>query len=321
MITKNFAYHAPADLHGVVTALSAASGTAVVLGGGTMLVPDMTHGKTVADVVVDLSRAGLSGITLDGGGGPHDGPVADDGVSDGRVADGRVADGRVADGRVADGGVVVVGATTTYAHVLSDPRSRTLAPLLRRVAGGVTGGPQIRNKGTIGGSACYANPSSEVPAALVALGARLRLASAGGTREVAAGDFFTGAFATARRPGEVLAAIALPAPTGPCPGYTKLKLNESSWPIATAACVPGPDGALRVALGAVAATPLLVTLDPPEAGVADPAWRAHVREVVDAALAEPWSDVLADGDYRRRVAPVVAVRAVADALQQAEGES
>ncbi|MFI6456067.1 FAD binding domain-containing protein [Streptosporangium amethystogenes] len=282
MITKNFAYHAPTDLDGVVTALSAASGAAVVLGGGTMLVPDMTHGKTVADVVVDLSRAGLSGIAR-------------------------------------HGGEVVVGATTTYAGVLFDPRARDLVPLLGRMAGGVTGGPQIRNKGTIGGSACYANPSSEVPACLVALGARLRLASAGGTREVAAGDFFTGAFTTARRPDEVLANVTLPAPTGPRPGYTKLKLTESSWPIATAACVPGPEGALRVALGAVAATPLLVTLDPPQAGVADPAWRAHVREVVDAALAEPWSDVLADGEYRRRVAPVVAARAVADALE-AEGE-
>ncbi|MEV5556916.1 FAD binding domain-containing protein [Nonomuraea wenchangensis] len=283
MITNNFAYHAPTDLDGVVAALSAASGPAVVLGGGTMLVPDMTHGRTVADVVVDLSRAGLSGITL-------------------------------------DGGVVVAGATTTYAHVLADPRARELTPLLCRVAGGVTGGPQIRNKGTIGGSACYANPSSEVPAALVALGARLRLASAGGVREVAAEDFFTGAFATARRSDEVLAAIALPTPDGARPGYVKLKLAESSWPIATAACVPGPDGALRVALGAVAATPLLLTLDPPEAGAADPAWRAYVREVVAAVLTEPWSDVLADGEYRRRVAPVVAARAVADALQ-AEGES
>ncbi|MEU6796770.1 FAD binding domain-containing protein [Nonomuraea wenchangensis] len=283
MITNDFAYHAPTDLDGVVAALSAASGAAVVLGGGTMLVPDMTHGKTVADVVVDLSRAGLSGITT-------------------------------------DSGAVVVGATTTYARLLSDPHAGTLAPLLRRVADGVTGGPQIRNKGTIGGSACYANPSSEVPAALVALDARLRLASAGGVREVAAADFFTGAFATARRPDEVLAAVTLPAPTGARPGYTKLKLAESSWPIATAACVPGQDGGLRVAVGAVAATPLLVTLDPPGAGVADPAWRAHVREVVGAALDEPWSDVLADGEYRRRVAPVVAARAVADALE-AEGES
>ncbi|WP_169951212.1 xanthine dehydrogenase family protein subunit M [Microbispora sp. H11081] len=278
MITKDFTYHAPTGLDGVVSVLAEAAGDAVVLGGGTMLIPDMTHGRTRADVVVDLSRAGLSGIA------PGDGEV-------------------------------VVGATTTYADVLADDRAPALVPLLRVMAGGVTGGPQIRNKGTVGGSASYANPSSEVPACLVALGARMRLASASGTREVEALDFFTGAFATARRPDEVLAALVLPALTGTSVGYTKLKHAESSWPIATAACVPGPDGALRVALGAVAATPLLVTVDRPDAGVADPAWRAHVREVVDAAVTEPWSDVLADGEYRRRVAPVAAARSIARALE------
>ena len=283
MITNDFTYHAPTDLAGVASVLSEASGDAVVLGGGTMLIPDMTHGKTRADVVVDLSRAGLSGIS-------H------------------------------GDGEIVIGAMTTYADVLSDDRATALVPLLRLVAGGVTGGPQIRNKGTIGGSASYANPSSEVPACLLALGARMRLVSASGTREVAARDFFTGAFATARRPDEALAALVLPVPTGLPVGYTKLKHAESSWPIATAACVPGPDGALRVALGGVAATPLLVAIDRPEAGVADPAWRAHVREVVDAAVTEPWSDVLSDGAYRRRVAPVAAVRSIAQALETGEEE-
>lgn len=260
MITRNFAYHAPADLGGVTAAL--AGGDAVIVGGGTMVVPDMTHGRTTPGVVVDLSRAGLSGLF----------PAA--------------------------GGEVVVGATTTYTQLL---RGGDLAPLLRRVAGGVTGGPQIRNKGTVGGSACYANPSSEVPAALVALGARMRLASARGVREVAAADFFTGAFTTDRRPDEVLAAVVLPSPDGPAFGYHKLKFSESSWPIATAACVRGPGG-WRVALGGVAATPLLVTLES-----ADP---RHVRAEVARVLTEPWSDVLADGDYRRRVAPVVALRAI-----------
>lgn len=277
MITNNFGYHAPADLDGVVSVLAEASGNVVVLGGGTMIIPDMTHGRTVADVVVDLSRAGPSGIS----------PVD---------------------------GAVVVGATTTYTGVLSDPRALELIPLLHTMAGGVTGGPQIRNKGTIGGSAAYANPTSEVPACLVALGARMRLASARGTREVSAEEFYTGAFATVRRPDEVLAAVVLPAPTGLPVGYTKLKLAESSWPIVTAACVPQPDGTLRVALGAVTATPLLLPIEPPDAGAADPAWRAHVREVVDTAVTDPWSDVLADGEYRRRVAPVIIARSVAKAL-------
>ncbi|MEU8039597.1 FAD binding domain-containing protein [Streptosporangium sp. NPDC049078] len=260
MITQNFAYHAPTDLEGVVAAL--AGHDAVIVGGGTMVVPDLTHGRTSADVVVDLSRAGLSGIT--------------------RAGD-----------------TVVVGATTTYTRLLRDGGEQV--PPLRRIAGGITGGPQIRNRGTVGGSACYANPSSEVPAVLVALGAELRLVSAAGVREVAAADFFTGAFTTARRPDEVLAALVLPGPAGPF-GYHKLKLAESSWPIATAACVRLPGGGLRLALGGVAATPLPVHLESDDPG--------HVRAEVGRVLTEPWSDVLADGDYRRRVAPVAALRAV-----------
>jgi len=267
MITQNFAYHAPTDLDGVVAAL--AGHDAVVVGGGTMIVPDLTHGRTSADAVVDLSRAGLSGIT--------------------RAGD-----------------TVVVGATTTYTQILRDG-GESVAPL-RRVAGGITGGPQIRNRGTVGGSACYANPSSEVPAVLVALGARLRLVSAAGVREIAAEDFFTGAFTTARRSDEVLAALVLPGPAGPF-GYRKLKLAESSWPIATAACVPLPGGGLRLALGGVAVTPLVVHLESDDPG--------HVRAEVGRVLTEPWSDVLADGDYRRRVAPVAALRAIGE-LRAAE---
>src|SRR5438034_798571 len=119
---------------------------------------------------------------------------------------------------------------------------------------GITGGGQIQNRGTVGGSACYAFPSSDVPAALVALGATLRLASAGGRREAAAADFFTGAFGADVRPGEVLAEIRIPAPpAGARQGYYKFKLCESSWPIATAACVLGGDGASTLALGGVSA--------------------------------------------------------------------
>ncbi|GGM81735.1 carbon monoxide dehydrogenase [Thermopolyspora flexuosa] len=276
MITNNFGYHAPPDLDGVVAALAEARGDVVVLGGGTMIIPDLTHGRASADVVVDLSRAGLSGIRE-------------------------------------EGDEVVVGATTTYTEVLSDDRAAALVPLLRTLSSGITGGPQIRNKGTIGGSAAYANPCSDVPACLVALGARMRLASARGVREVPAEEFYTGAFATVRRRDEVLAAIVLPRPDGTA-GYTKLKLAESSWPIVTAAVVSRPDGSLRVAIGAVAETPRLIDVEPPSAGVDDPAWRDHVRRAVAAAVPEPWSDLLADGAYRMRVAPAIVARSVAKAL-------
>ena len=163
-------YTRPTDVDGVTAAL--ADGDAVVVGGGTMVVPEMTHGRVRPSAVVDLARAGLAGITR-------------------------------------GDGAWVVGAMTTYTEL-----ERSAVPLLATVARGITGGPQIRNRGTVGGSASHANPSSDVPAALVALSARLRLAKTGGVREVAAADFFVGAFRTAREPDEVLTAITVPDTDG-----------------------------------------------------------------------------------------------------------
>jgi carbon-monoxide dehydrogenase medium subunit len=187
------------------------------------------------------------------------------------------------------------GALTTYRELAALPG------LLGRVARGITGGAQIRNRATAGGSACYANPASDVPAALVALEATLVLASAGGERRLPAPAFFVDAFVTAARPGELLVSIELP-PLAPGSrfGYEKLRFGESSWPIVTAAAIVRPGGGLRVVLGGAAAVPVAV-----EVGAA-----AELEEAIRAALVEPWSDVLAGSDYRRRVAPVMARRAL-----------
>jgi CO/xanthine dehydrogenase FAD-binding subunit len=240
-----------------------AGGDAVVIGGGTMVVPDLP--RTRPEAVVDLSRAGLAGITRGDGGW-------------------------------------IVGAMTTYTAL-----ERSAVPLLATVARGITGGPQIRNRGTAGGSASYANPSSDVPAALVALNARLRLAKAGGMREIPAADFFLGAFRTAREPDEVLTAITVPD-TDAAFGYVKFKLVEGSWPIVTAAALVGET--VRVVLGGAAAVPVAIEL-------ARSSWREDLQAEVARGLADaggPWDDVLAPGDYRARIAPVIAARSVADAL-------
>lgn len=249
-----------------------AGGDATVIGGGTMVVPDMTHGRTRPVAVVDLCRAGLAGIESDGAGW-------------------------------------TVGAMTSYATL-----EKSAVPLLARVSHGITGGPQIRHRGTAGGSACYANPSSDVPAVLVALGVTMRLVGSGGAREIAAVDFFRGAWKTVRRPDELLAALWVPAVKDPF-GYHKFKLAEGSWPVVTAGCVAGER--LRVAVGGAAAVSLLLDLDRPSLGTADPAWRDHVRTEVDRALVAvggPFDDVLAPGAYKARIAPAIAARAVADAL-------
>jgi carbon-monoxide dehydrogenase medium subunit len=173
------------------------------------------------------------------------------------------------------------------------------------MAAGVTGGKQVHNQGTLGGSACYANPSSDVPAALVGVSATLRLANAGGTRDVDAAEFVLGAFRTLLEPRELLAEIVVPAaPEGSRFGYYKFKLSESSWPIATATCLVGNDGAIaRLSLGGVSPRPVLVSK---AEGAAE---ATAVQAAVEATDFEPWTDAVADGRYRRRIASVVAKRA------------
>ena len=281
MTNAPFSYHAPRNLTDACTILAGEPDGSVLLGGGTMLVPEITHGRVAPRTVIDLSRAGLSGVR--GGGGE-----------------------------------VVIGAMTTYADILSSPAALTAAPLVAQVAAGITGGPQIRGRGTIGGSASYANPASDIPTCLVAAGARLRLASAAGIREVAADQFYLGSFRTTRRADEILAEVVVPSPADARWGYMKLKTCESSWPIVTAGCLLPGDGSMRVAVGGANSSPVLVSTDPPPAdgSPADRAWREQVRAAVDAALTDPWADVLADSEYRRRVAPTIVSRAVARALAQ-----
>jgi aerobic carbon-monoxide dehydrogenase medium subunit len=209
----------------------------------------------------------------------------------------------------------VLGTAVTYATVLSNTGAR-LPGLLRQIAGGITGGPQIRNQGTIGGSACYANPASDIPTGLVALDATMRCVSASrGERTLPASAFFRSAFVTALDPDEILVSIAL-AYDNPSErwGYVKLKTTESSWPVAVAAAkVCG--GRVTITIGA--STEIPVTIGPFQLQnasriSADDA--AVIGDRVRTTAASWWSDELSDATYRKRMAEVVAVRAVQDAF-------
>ncbi|WP_158885864.1 FAD binding domain-containing protein [Amycolatopsis anabasis] len=195
----------PAALAAASELLSEYAGEAAVLGGGTVLLPMMHRAEITARHVVDLRGLGLDTVT------EHAGHVE-------------------------------IGAMATYRDLLASPVLARRAPLLPRMAAGVTGGDQVRNLGTIGGSACFANPSSDVPAVLVALGVTLRVHGTSGYRDVAAADFFRGAFTTDLADGEFLASLLVPHRPGRN-GYHKLKLCEGSWPIVTAVATIHPPGA------------------------------------------------------------------------------
>jgi carbon-monoxide dehydrogenase medium subunit len=276
MIRTNLSYHVPTTIEEACQIVRSAD-SAVVLGGGTMAVPQMVRGERVATDAVHLRALDLNGITL----------------SDGTLE---------------------VGAMATYTDVIRSEAAVKYADLLVTVATGITGGAQIRNLGTVGGSACYANPSSDIPATLVALDARLRVHGCGAERDLLAAEFYRDAFRTGLRPDEILTTILVPA--GECwAGYYKLKLSESSWPIATAAAVVRRDGDAwrgKLALGGVRATPVVIDLTPllGSGGGISPEHVERARHLVEEQLDAPWDDELAPAEYRRDVAPTVAARAI-----------
>jgi CO/xanthine dehydrogenase FAD-binding subunit len=285
MIGQRFEYHAPKGIKTAAKLLEAADGQANVIAGGTWVVPELTHGIRTPAHIIDLRQAKLSGIK-----------------------------------RVTGGGLRV-GATTTYSELLGSPLVARRAALLHAMSVGVTGGAQVRNQGTIGGSACYATPSSDAPGVLVALDASLKLADANGTRDVSAARFFKGAFESELGTGELLTEIAIPAqPENARFGYYKLKFCESSWPIAIGACVLGmnDDGTVqsaRLVVGGVNTKPYVVDTSALIGSAVTRDLADEVAERARQAASDPYTDVLADGAYRQQIAGVVAKRALLDAAK------
>lgn len=277
MIRTDLRYHRPSTPGEAGALLAEHAGEAVVLGGGTVLLPMMGRAEISARHVVDLRGLGLDTVT------EHPGHVE-------------------------------IGAMATYRHLLTSPLLARRVPLLPRMAAGITGGGQIRNLATIGGSACFANPSSEVPAVLVALGATLRLHGPAGYRDVVAADFFHDAFTTDLAHGELLTSLLIPHRHDRT-GYHKLKLSEGSWPIVTAVATADPErNTAEVTVGAAQAVPVRIDLSTLLDG-ARGLDLASINTLVRHRIDDPWTDVLADGAYRREVAGAVARRAVTDLLE------
>lgn len=278
-------YCAPKTLPQALALMADPAMPAVVLGGGTIAVAELNHDLLRVARVVDL--AGLEETFK----------------------------------IVVAADATTIGASVTYS-MLRDPR---IHPLLRQVSRGITGGPQIRNQGTIGGSACYASPASDMPTVLVALGTKLTLASlSGGTRVIQAKEFFQGAFLTSRRDDEILISIVVPHQEAKDRwGYHKFKIAESSWPIAVAAAqlTEHRQGmfSVSITIGAATECPVVIPslrLDSSVSGRITAADQNLIRNAVRQTPANWWEDELADAPYRRRIVETIAIDAVEDALRK-----
>jgi carbon-monoxide dehydrogenase medium subunit len=199
-----------------------------------------------------------------------------------------------------------IGALMTWADLAAatELRSPALAALSECAAG--VGDLQVRNRGTIGGSLAHADPASDMPAVLLALGARVTARSAGAERSIDARDLFLGPFTTALADGELLTEVAIPLPpAGSGSAYASVEHPASGFALAGAAALVRPDGSSSVAVTGIAAMPFLLDGEP------------------DAALAaaEIFGDRFAPAEYRRHLAGVVIERALAAAAVRAKEET
>src|SRR5205809_1933292 len=196
-------------------------------------------------------------------------------------------------------GTLELGAMTTYTDIINSAEARA-RPILGEVCDQIAD-VQVRNRGTIGGNVCSNDPTNHLPPLMVSLGATMTIVGQAGERSVSAEEFFLGVYMTAAGPGELLTKISVPP--GKSDGFASIPIGKDGTCIVNAAA--SVDGGARVAIGCVDAVPVLLQAD---SGDDD-----AVRNAVRGANLDPPSDVHASADYRRHLAEVVAVRAVAQA--------
>ena len=277
MIPAPFEYFAPATIDEALGLLREHS-DAKVLAGGQSLMPALRLRLAAPDTIVDLGK-------IDELRGVRD-----------------------------DGDVLVIGAMTPHSVVQSSPVVNEHARLIS-LATATVGDPQIRHRGTFGGSLAHADPAADLPAVAVALDASFVIAGPDGRRTVSAADFFQGVFSTALGEDELLVEVRVPKYTGWGAHYEKFNRVAQAWSIVSVAAAVRLDGdsiaEARVALGNMGSTPVRATAVE-QALVGGPATADAVREAAARAAdgTSPVTDLNGDADYRRHLATVLTRRAV-----------
>jgi carbon-monoxide dehydrogenase medium subunit len=219
----------------------------------------------------------------------------------------------------ASDGSLEVGAMVTYTQLVGSSEVEVARPILAEVAATI-GDVQVRNRGTVGGNVCVADPTNHLPPLFSALDARFTVRGGSGERTVSADEFFQGVYVTAVGEGELLTKVSVPPPGGAGDGFAGLTIGKQGTYVVSAAATVSADG-VRIALGCVAAVPLRATAMEERLAAGDfseDAVRA-AAEGLGASL-DPPGDVHGSADYRRRMAEVSAVRAVQQAASRKKGE-
>ncbi|WP_346913814.1 xanthine dehydrogenase family protein subunit M [uncultured Roseibium sp.] len=212
-----------------------------------------------------------------------------------------------------------IGAMARHADIARSDIVRRHYPMLAGMAAGLAN-PQVRNQGTLGGNLCYADPATDPPSCLIALGTEVTIAGPAGERHLPMEDFTADFFATALEPGEILTEIRLPAPKPGRIGLYRrhLRTPAEHRPLANLALTMGLDGQsardIRLVVGA--AVPVPQRLAQAEAFLNGKAITLAVaEEAADLAAGElqPISDGRGEGEFRRQVVRATVCRALAEA--------
>ena len=272
MIPAAFEYRRVSSADEAVALVAEAGDEAKFLAGGHSLLPLMKLRLASPSVLIDVGR--LSDLSYIRDAGDH----------------------------------VAIGALTRHHDVEHSSLLADANPLLAHAAGHV-GDPQVRHRGTIGGSLAHADPASDLPATVLALGGSLVARSVRGERVIPAAGFFTGFLESALAPDELLVEVRVPKLDGAGWSFQKFNRRAQDWAIVGVAAWHGAAGT-GVGLVNMGSTPVLAAQV--AAAVASGASAADAAELA-AADAEPQADLNASVAYRAHLAQVLVRRALVDA--------
>jgi carbon-monoxide dehydrogenase medium subunit len=286
MIPGPFSYHRPATVADAVKLLATLGDEARPLAGGHSLVPMMKLRLATPEHLVDLHGIdGLKGIRR-------------------------------------DGNAIVIGAMTTQHELLASDEIAKSLPILHETAL-LIADPQVRYRGTIGGNVANGDPGNDIPALMLTLGAFYRLEGANGARDIAASEFYQGAYFTALEPGEILTSISIPAPAaGHGYAYEKLKRKVGDYATAAAAVVltmaGGKVAACAIGLTNLHETPLLAAAAA-KLVIGTSLDAGTLKKVAAAAEAimSPAADARGPVEYRKHVGGIMVTRALTRAAARA----
>ena len=267
MITAPFTYQRATSVDDALALAAAGGEDAKFLAGGHSLLPLMKLRLAVPEILIDIGR--LTDLSYIRDEGDH----------------------------------IAIGGLTSHNDVARSGMLAAQVPLLAHAAGQV-GDPQVRHRGTIGGSLAHADPAADFPAVVLALGATIVARGVAGVREIAAADFFRDLFETALAPGELLTEIRVPKPASSGWSFQKFSKRGIDWAIVGVA-VQGDS----VALVNMGATPLRAAAVEQALGEgASPKdAAAHAAEGTSAP-----ADLNGSREYREHLARVLVGRALAE---------